>query len=172
MKSAYHQSAQQGGANLLEMLAVVAILSLMQGIFLPGYQQWMDAQQQAASLNRPYSIIEVSRHQAALRGEALRLCPSADGVECLTQPAASQQLLLLDPQSQLERTFFISSGAIAFPAQEVWLPAPPERRLGASLRVCTRFDRLPSRGVVMSATGRPRLGEASPSLQALENQCF
>lgn len=72
----------QFGFTLLELMAVLAIVSILAGLAIPGMQTLISNGKLTAKHNALADAIQLARSEAILRGSPVRLCPSEDGENC------------------------------------------------------------------------------------------
>lgn len=159
---------QQQGVNLLDLLVVLALLSLLLGVALPGYQLLQERQRQVAELNRLQALVQQARTLASLHQQTLTLCPTHNAQTCSSSRLGAD-LLLVDQNLKPLRYYEGNQTRIAFPVHEVTLRPLPQRSSGATLLPCSGFTQQPARAVTLSVTGRPRINEDPPS--SLVNSC-
>lgn len=72
----------QQGLSLVEILAVLAIISLLTGFAVPSLNQMIQRNQATAALNWIIASVQFTRHSAIMFNAIVTLCPSMDGGAC------------------------------------------------------------------------------------------
>ncbi|MDR9466828.1 GspH/FimT family pseudopilin [Marinospirillum sp.] len=158
----------QKGVNLLDMLVALAILTLLTGVAVPGYQSLQEKQRQAAELNRLQAIVQLARTLATLHQQELTLCITQNAQSCSSSRLGAD-LLLVDQTLKPLRHFPGNTTKIAFPDHDITLQPLPQRSTGATLLPCSGFTQQNAKAVTFSVTGRPRINDDPPS--SLVNSC-
>jgi len=70
------------GFTLWELLCTLGVSALLLGLGAPGFHRFVLDSRRTADVNAFVLAVQVARTEAAKRGEAVVLCPSADGRRC------------------------------------------------------------------------------------------
>lgn len=73
---------RQQGLGLLELLIVLAIVSIMASIALPGLDELVSQQRSEAAARKLHRALVMARSAAVTRHEMVTLCRTADGRKC------------------------------------------------------------------------------------------
>jgi type IV fimbrial biogenesis protein FimT len=132
------------GFTLVELLVAMALLAILATLAMPGFGEYLRNCRRAATVNAFTHAAHVARQLAAVRGEAVLLCPSADGVGCSGGEDWGRELLLLAEAPDLSA------------AQS---PLRVLRSATATLTICDDRGSRAARAVIISRTGRPRVSD-------------
>ena len=87
------------GFSLMESMIVVAILAILAGLALPGFQDLLRRQRTAAAMHLLSTELALARNTAISRRTPVTLCPSRGDGRCRSDPDWSEGWLLYrDPQ--------------------------------------------------------------------------
>ena len=91
------------GFSLVESMIVVAILAILAGLALPGFQDLLRRQRTSAASYQLATALALTRHTAVVRRSPVTLCPSQGNGQCLGTPDWSHGWLLYrDPHSRTQ----------------------------------------------------------------------
>ncbi len=166
-----------GGFTLVELLAVLAVLGILLGAALPGFEQIGEASRMRSAVQHLLLDVMFTRNQAIKRNVPAILCPSrhASGGERSCEGAYRDGWLVfadldhdreLDPNEPLLRlaaplppSLRVTNRAATREADEriAYLPDGTSRR-NLTLMICSRIrPELDSRALVLNRVGRPRV---------------
>jgi len=70
---------RSSGVTLIELLTVLAILAILLGIGVPGFQSFIQSQRLTTVTNELFASINLARSEAIQRGTRVDLVPTGDG---------------------------------------------------------------------------------------------
>ncbi len=73
---------RQRGLSLIELIAAVAVSSILLGMALPTMTGLYQQQRSITAINQLNLSVQFARHAAVTHGQRVTLCPSADGRHC------------------------------------------------------------------------------------------
>ena len=162
------------GLTLVELLVAMALLATLATLATPGFGEYLRNCRRAATVNALSHTIHLARTLASVRGQAVRLCPSADATRCtvgrdwghtlLIQPDGSdgpdggEPPLRVVPRLDARRRQSVRSNRDS-------LRFAPLSATGttATLTVCDDRGSRAARAVIVSRTGRPRTSDRDAS---------
>ena len=120
-KSAFRRGApdlvrqSESGFTLIELLIVLVILGIVLSIALPGFQNVFLSTRLANYANELVGSVYLARGEAIKRNANVRVCASADGINCASSGGWAQGWIVLDPNSNVlqEQTAFDGGFSIA-----------------------------------------------------------
>ncbi len=78
-----HMRGSQSGFTLIELIASLAIVTLIAGIGGPGINRLLHRHRASAALNALTSDLALARMAAISRGKAVTACPSRNAMACM-----------------------------------------------------------------------------------------
>lgn len=87
---------EQSGWSLMELLAVVAVLSLLLALAVPAMQVWRHQQQLQARAQVFMQTLQWARSQALVLRKRVTVCTSADGRDCVGSGGWQQGWLVFE----------------------------------------------------------------------------
>ena len=171
-------SITNAGLTLVELIITLAVVSILIVSTIPGFQSFIESNRIRASVNVFVTHLQLARSEAVKRNRFVVLCPSSDGVSCIsdyTQWAKgyivfvdddrnkrreSSEKLINYYQGEANRVEIYSSSnyrriVAYYPSGMAW-------GLNTTIRFCARFADTNNRAVIISNTGRPRLSKVMP----------
>ena len=157
------------GFSLVESMIVVAILAILAGLALPGFQDLLRRQRTAAAMHLLSTELALARNTAISRRTPVTLCPSRGDGRCRSDPDWSEGWLLYrDPNRSTQPTSpddilretrqpLHASMQAHSTAGRVRIRYQPDGRSGGSnvtLRICS--GGMLHGEVVVNNAGRPR----------------
>lgn len=82
IKSRFPSRRLAGGFSLIELMVVIALLSVIMAIAVPSFSEMMRNSTLSAESNNLYADLSMARTQAIRRGASVTLCPSTNGTSC------------------------------------------------------------------------------------------
>lgn len=164
------KSSKQRGFNLLEILLALLVVSLLMGYAVPSYQRLLEKQMQTAELARLQAVLNHSRLMASLKNATLEVCSTEDGKACSSSNISQGDLLIVVDKTQELVHFSPGMGyPIIFSSNSLKVHPLPTQQSGGRLLACTGFNKIKSKPIVLSPTGRVRVSEEEDT--GLANQC-
>ncbi len=77
-----HRDRFESGYTLLELMTAVAILGVLLGIAVPGFQEYTRNSAATAAQNDLVTSITLARSEALLRSRGVAVCASTDSLTC------------------------------------------------------------------------------------------
>lgn len=75
------------GFTLIEVMIVIAILSILAGIALPAFNTLIASNRLAGQANDLLSAFQLARSEAVTRGNRVSVCASSGGTTCIVMPS-------------------------------------------------------------------------------------
>jgi type IV fimbrial biogenesis protein FimT len=158
------------GFTLVEMLVAMALLATLATLAAPGLGEYLRNCRRAATVNALSHAIHAARGLASARGQAVVLCPSADGSRCTGGRDWSRTLLIQpdDPGDATgeDRPLRVVQTAAGDAGQSVRanrdsirFAALSPAATTATLTVCDDRGTRAARAVIVSRIGRPRISD-------------
>jgi len=117
-----HNTFGHGGFTVIELLIVLAIISIVATVAVPSLQTLYFGSVSSASINQVSGLVRYARSQAVNHNTTVTLCPSEDGIECANSPWEDGVLMFSDQNINSEvdgddivhryQTPFIRSGRL------------------------------------------------------------
>lgn len=169
------------GYSLFELVATVAVATIILAIGIPSYGDLMARQRQRIEIDALFHAIHVARKASIMRRQVVTLCPSRDLETCERdrnwsngwvmfvnqdndQPPAIDRGEPILRRHRVAETIEIQANRGSFT-----LRATHRRATNGTLTVCDRSDRIRPKALVVSYTGRPRV--AIENSRGLEYEC-
>ncbi len=164
--------AAQRGLTLIELLASVAVLTILTGVGVPSFQSVMANQKQTAAVNSYIASFQQARIRAVAQASQVVLCPSASGITCTGGLSWEHGWLIYDDDNRNRRHDPGETVVAVFTALPSGLSATSSvgrpqlvyradgSVTGSNLRLtlCDRRGTAHARSVVINNHGRPRSG--------------
>lgn len=153
--------AHAAGHTLVEILAVLGLAALLGLIAVPAFSDWLQDSRRDAAAVAALHAVHLARQLAAVRGEAMQLCGSPEGLRCTGRTDWSEGLLLSNLDGSLRRAWpaarppgrvrlHSNRAVIRFEGGSAF--ASP-----ATITVCDRRGAMAGRALIISRSGRPRM---------------
>ena len=156
------------GFTLYELTLTVLLVALLAGIATPGLAKLLARQQQTVEINTLLGAVYLARKESILKRRVATLCPSHDFRSCASDGDWSGWILFInedrdsppvvDPGEDIIKTHQVSenikilSNRAGFAQRATRL-----RATNGTLVFCHRRGLVPSKALVISFTGRPRV---------------
>lgn len=171
-----------GGFSLVEMLAVLVIVSLLLGAGAPSLMAWLDSIKLTAASNDFLSHLYLARGEAIKRQSRVVLCKSTDGVLCADTGGWEQGWIIFHDANNngrreineklVQHEQALSSSLKLTGNQNVakyvsFTPSGGTRLVGGgfqagTLTVCKHSaEKGEARQIILNAVGRPRVQKAT-----------
>lgn len=72
---------KSAGVTLIELLTVLAILTILLGVGIPGFQSLLQSQRLTTTTNGLFAAVHLARSEAIQRGARVDLVPAGDGTD-------------------------------------------------------------------------------------------
>ncbi|MCP4996874.1 MAG: prepilin-type N-terminal cleavage/methylation domain-containing protein [Gammaproteobacteria bacterium] len=167
-----------GGFTLLELIVVVAVLSILLGVVIPGFKSMLEQNRMAAAVNGFIATLRYARSEAVTRETRVVVCASTDGVNCLddytgwgegtlvfvdSDNSRSRDVdeLLLNYRQGVEDGLEVMSSSSSRSTITYY---PTGRGWGSNttVRFCLPGSDIENRAVIISFTGNPRVSHKMP----------
>lgn len=157
------------GFSLYELLMTVLLTALVFGIGLPSLGKLAADQRLRAQIDPLFHAIHLARKESVVRRQVITLCASVDGIDCAASGDWSAGWLMfinLDRdrparrdvgEALLQRHVGDERVQIQANRRSFSLRATELRATNGTLVFCDRGQRIASRALVVSYTGRPRV---------------
>ena len=172
------QRPNQDGYSLYELLLTLAIAAVVVGLGLPSLAFLTADKRLRAEADALFHGIHLARQQSITSRRAITLCPSTDGETCDPQRRWSRGWILVanspggaeaerEPgetviwRHEARRSVQIDANRRYFAFRST-----VRRATNGTLKICDPAGRAPSRAVVVSYTGRPRVAYADSQRRA------
>jgi len=166
------------GYTLVELITILAIVSILLTIAIPGFQ-WLSARTRiSTSVNLFLSHLYQARSEAVNREQVVVLCPSTDGRLCVADYRQwadgyivfvdGDRNMLRDADEQVLRYFQGEGNNISIHTSSAarqtlaYLPTGRAWNSNTSIRFCTQNHDESNRTLIIASTGRPRLSRTLP----------
>ena len=162
-------SYKNQGFTLFELLLAVAILVLLFSIAVPSFAAIVARQRQSVEINALFHAVHRARKESILKRKVVSICPSIDGHTCNPGKDWSSGWILFEntdrdspPQvdtgenvltrHNVDERVKITANRSGFTLRATFL-----RATNGTLVFCDHISRIPSKALVISYTGRPRV---------------
>jgi type IV fimbrial biogenesis protein FimT len=176
MKTLFKNSAINRGFTLVEMMVTVAVLAVVITVAVPSFASLIASNRLSAEANDSLSAFYLARAEAIKLNQTVRLCHSADGVQCSAAPNTGWRGWIVVPEVanptvvasailSSDQIIIQSSAALANQGDIVRLTPQGLVRgvnnapLNATLRVCVTNSKVSDniRDIEMRSGGRARV---------------
>jgi len=164
------------GVTLVELMAVIAIVAVLATMAAPTFGSLRRTAGIGAAATELLAALHFARSAAALDGQPVTLCLSADGMSCVRSSAdpANGWLVFAQPGAGVApsatvvppilRQGRIPEGVVVHGSRAAVTFWPATRAsLTSTFDVCDVRRAVTGRAVVVSQTGRPRIAEGEAS---------
>lgn len=155
------------GHTLPELLAIFGMVAVIAGAAVPTFTNLLLDSRRSATLTTTLHAVNLARQLAAVRGETMLLCGSADQHACSGRTDWSTGLLVADEAERLRRSLPLSDAARAPRIRANRVAVNFEGGSGfaspATLTVCDRRGAEAARAIIISRSGRPRVSARDAS---------
>lgn len=96
------------GFSLIELMVVLAILSILLLVAVPGYGTWVSSSRIETATNKLRSMMSLARSEAVRRGERIAVCSTLDQYTCSGTSRSGKKIwqrALLFQDDDLDRVF-------------------------------------------------------------------
>lgn len=163
-----HHPATSTGLTLLELLVVLAIVSVVAAIGAPPLEQWLARQRVAVTLQSLQADLQRARHEAVLRNRPVVLCGSGDGRDCAPGAWPGGWIVFVNDDDDRparrdagEALLAVQAGqprvALASNRAAYAFRGDLRRATNGSVIACDTAGGVPARLLVVSFTGRARI---------------
>ena len=172
-----------GGLTFVELLVVITVAAILASIAFPDFVGLIKNNRSATEINDVLSSLTLARSEAVKRNTSVAVCSSADGAACLDSGEAWQNgwIVFEDPDG---------NGVVADPADviSVYGELPGDRSLtftpefvvyessgmataggNSTFILCDDRGDSSARGLILSASGRPRVAVDSDESGVVED---
>jgi len=170
------------GTSLMDVLTTLAVSSLVLGIAIPGFQNYLAYSQLISSTNLLAHSLALARSEAVKRNRHVVICKSRDQQTCTSTGSWRQGWIifedrtpdrqrdeeeaLLFAKSELARAMHLDYRAFRSPHFIAFRPTGITKTNG-SFTLCYRQDTDSARALILSKTGRVRLSRNRADGRAL-----
>ncbi|MGQ0428957.1 MAG: pilus assembly FimT family protein [Gammaproteobacteria bacterium] len=149
------------GHTLVEILVVMGLAAVLATLAVPTFSAWVLDSRRDATVVAALHAIHFARQFAAVRGEAVKLCGSREGLRCSGLADWSAGFLVSNSDGSLRRAL---PAGVAADSPQMRSNRPVVRFEGgtghatpATLTICDRRGAAAARAVIISRSGRPRV---------------
>lgn len=159
------------GFSLFEAMLSITLLSITTAMAVPYFASLTARSQQRVEIDALFHAIHLARKESIVRRKVVSLCPSQDGATCAASREWSSGWLMfentdrdsppmIDPGEAVLRQHLASPNVrIVANRRGFTLRATFLRATNGTLVFCDRYGRTPSKALVVSYTGRPRVAD-------------
>ncbi len=161
--------AKPRGFTLGELLLTISIAAILLGLATPNFRSLLLDARLSSAVNQFVHAVHGARYEAHKRSQPISICPSQDGLQCshrndwskswlvFTNPRGTDPPRVDDPNNillieKLPGGIMASSNRAAYTFRPFSI-----RDTNGTVGFCDQRGAAPSRAVVISPTGRPRL---------------
>jgi len=178
-----HRSSRLHGFTLAELIATVAVASILLALGVPAYVTLVATTRMTTEVNELLVLAHLARSEAIKRGVDAILCPSADGSACLDDPFWHLGCILFvdangnrsrdDDEPVLRHREGDASAAIAIKSSAArrLIRYQPDGSAGGSnitITFCDVGNNAAPHALIISNVGRPRTSDSAPDGSALD----
>lgn len=165
------------GFSLHDTLVALAVASIVATFGIPAFSQLVSSQRMSTAVNDLVTALHLARSEAIRRGERAVLCPSSDTLNCLVTDAPTDwhfgYLIYIDANANnmrddnepVVRNFSATAGIRIQSSRHrdhvAYLPNGLAYGTNATFSFCADNKNTPSRAVILSNGGRPRVVQAT-----------
>jgi type IV fimbrial biogenesis protein FimT len=163
------------GFTLWELICTLGIAAVILALGVPSFHGFVLDSRRTADVNGFVLAVQVARTEAAKRGEAVVLCPSLDGLQCVNDERgySTGWLVFADqdskrpPQRSAAEPLIYAyrtevSGSIVGNRPYFDFRPIMRRSTNGTLVFCDERGAAAARAVIVSYTGRPRVDTVDP----------
>jgi type IV fimbrial biogenesis protein FimT len=158
------------GHTLTEVLAVLALVAILAGAAIPTFAGLLLDSRRDATLLAALHAVHTARQLAALRGEEVELCGSADHQSCSGTGDWSSGMLIRsagEPERSLQIQGAAGGPRLRSNRPTIGFEAGTSFASPATLSICDRRGPTAARAVIISRSGRPRVSDRDASERPL-----
>jgi type IV fimbrial biogenesis protein FimT len=165
---------QTHGFTLYELLITLLLIALLAGIGLPELGKMAARNRISTEVNALFHAIHLARKESIMRRQVVSVCPSENGLQCTPGRDWSSGWIMFNNRDKDEPPR-IDAGEPVLQVHTVaeniritanrrgfTLRATQKRATNGTLVVCDAALRAPSKALVVSYTGRPRVAFRTP----------
>ena len=163
----------RSGFSMLELLVVVMISVITMMYAVPAYHGFIENNRLSSAINIFISAMALARNESISRNQAVAICASSDGQQCITQKYEKGWIIFVDAdknnikaaededivwvQDALEKNLSLRA-TNAFKDIIVFLPnGRLARGLSGNVTLCSNGDSSKAKKIIMTASGRIRI---------------
>ncbi|MGH8250112.1 MAG: GspH/FimT family pseudopilin [Steroidobacteraceae bacterium] len=155
------------GHTLPELLVTFGIVAVIAVAAVPTFANLLLDSRRTAMVTTAMHAINLARQLAAVRGETMLLCGTADQLACSGHANWSTGLLILDEGDRLRRSIPLATATRAPQMRANRVALNFEGGSGfaspATLTICDRRGADAARAIIISRSGRPRVSARDAS---------
>ena len=163
----FDRTLRARGHTLPELMVMLGIVAIIASAAAPSFANLLLDSRMNAAITAAMHAVNLARQFSATRGEVIQLCGSDDELDCTGRTDWSNGLLLADGSEGFRRSLPLSAGNGAPRIRSNRAIVNFEGDSGfaspATLTVCDRRGSPAARAVIISRSGRPRIGERDAS---------
>jgi type IV fimbrial biogenesis protein FimT len=165
----YGHRQKQPGYSLYELLMTLALAAIIFALGIPSFSGTVARNRISTEINALFHAIHVARKESIMRRQVVSLCPTNDSLNCEPGRDWSNGWLMFENHDRDQPPQVDPGEAILQVHQVLGNVRITTNRLGFTLRatqkratngtivVCDLAARAPSKALVISYTGRPRV---------------
>lgn len=157
------------GFTLFELLVTIILIALIIGLAAPSFAASIARQRQRVEINALFHAFHLARKESIMRRKVVSLCPSHDGRNCIPGRDWSSGWLMfensdrdsppqIDPGESILTSHRVTDSVhITANRSGFTLRATFLRATNGTFVFCDPLERIKTRALVVSYTGRPRV---------------
>lgn len=164
-------SGRSGGLTLVEMMVALIVAGILLLVGIPEFQRMLASNRMTSEINTLVTHLHLARSEAVNRGQRAVLCPSSNGIQCLTSSEWHNGYILFmddnrnresDEREPLIRVHEISAPGILITSSAnrrriTYHPDGTSPGSNLTFKFCQQHNATPPKAVILSNTGRPRV---------------
>lgn len=159
------------GYSLYELLLTLGVMAVVFGLGLPSFAFFAADKRLRTETDALFHAVHLARQQSITARRVITLCPSTDGEYCDPDRRWSAGWILFanetraseatreDSEPVIYRHFGNDRVQMTANRRYFAFRATEQRATNGTIRVCDAANRAPSRALVVSFTGRPRVAD-------------